>query len=258
VLRSTSSVCIVILLACAVTFTSTSDTTAAERRVALAIGNSAYQHARELPNPKNDATDMAAVLRNLGFEVTAAYDLDKAGFDGKIRDFATVLAGSDVGVFFFSGHGLQVGGQNYLVPIDAQLRTAAALDVEAVRLDSVYRAMARETKTSILFLDASRDNPLAHTMGGPIRREPAAGELSDATLISFSAQPGGVALEGASRNSPYAAALIKRITVPGEDLSTVLAGVRRDVMAATNNKQIPWEHSSLPGPFYFVQGSGKK
>src|ERR1700730_14046907 len=92
----------------------------AEKRVALVIGNSAYKHSAELTNPKNDATDVAAALRNTGFQVLEALDLDKASFDRKIREFATALANTDAGVFFYAGHGLQVSGKNYLVPIDAE------------------------------------------------------------------------------------------------------------------------------------------
>ena len=136
----------------------------AEKRVALVIGNSAYQHTPKLANPRNDATDMVAALKKLGFQVIEGFDLDKAAFDRKVRDFATALSGAQAGVFFYAGHGLQVAGQNYLVPIDAQLTTAAALDFEMVRLDLVHRTMERETKTNILFLDACRDNPLARNL----------------------------------------------------------------------------------------------
>ncbi len=107
----------------------------AEKRVALVIGNSAYKYAGELTNPKNDATDIAMALRRLGFQVIDGSDLDKPSFDRKIRDFATALQGAKVGVFFYAGHGLQVAGQNYLVPVDAQAETAGALDFEMIRLD---------------------------------------------------------------------------------------------------------------------------
>lgn len=133
----------------------------ASKRVALVIGNSAYQHAGELANTRNDATDIAAALRAQGFQVIDGLDLDKPAFDRKVRDFAATLVGAEVGVFFYAGHGMQVSGQNYLVPIDAQLKNASALDFEMVRLDLVQRTMEREAPTNILFLDACRDNPLA-------------------------------------------------------------------------------------------------
>ena len=121
----------------------------AEKRVALVIGNSAYQHTPTLINPKNDATDMVAALKRHGFQVLDGFDLDKAAFDRKVRDFATALSTAQVGVFFYTGHGLQVSGHNYLVPIDAQLSTASALDFEMVRLDLVHRTMEREAQTNI-------------------------------------------------------------------------------------------------------------
>jgi uncharacterized caspase-like protein len=138
--------------------------THAEKRVALVIGNGAYTHATGLANPKNDAADMAAALSKLGVTVILGIDLDKRGMDGKILEFANALFGAETGVFHYSGHGLQVAGVNYLVPVDAKLETPAALDFEAVRLDLVQRSMEREAKTNILFLDACRNNPLARNL----------------------------------------------------------------------------------------------
>src|SRR5262249_33830688 len=107
----------------------------AQKRVALVIGNSAYKHAGELTNPKNDAADMAAALKRFHFQVIDGFDLDKPSFDRKIREFGASLANAEAGLFFYAGHGLQVAGQNYLVPIDAKAETADALDFEMVRLD---------------------------------------------------------------------------------------------------------------------------
>ncbi len=135
------------------------------RRVALVVGNSAYQYAPTLENPKNDATDMASSLRRLGFQVIEGLDVDKAAFEGKIREFTAALHGAEVGVLFYAGHGLQVSGHNYLVPIDAQLTTAAALDVEMVGLDLLHQTMEREARTSLLFFDACRNNPLSRKLG---------------------------------------------------------------------------------------------
>ena len=133
----------------------------AQKRVALVIGNSAYEHTPKLANPKNDATDIVASLKKHGVEVVEGFDLDKASFDRKVREFATALRGAEAGVFFYAGHGLQVAGQNYLVPIDAKADSADALDFEMVRVDIVHRIMERQTNTNILFLDACRDNPMA-------------------------------------------------------------------------------------------------
>jgi caspase domain-containing protein len=230
----------------------------AEKRVALVIGNSAYKHAGELTNPKNDATDMSAALKKIGFQVIDGFDLDKAAFDRKIREFAMALSGAEVGVLFYAGHGLQVAGQNYLVPVDAELTTASALEFEMVRLDVLHRIMEREAQTNILFLDACRNNPLSRnlaramgTRSGEIGHGLAAVESGSGTLISFSTQPGNVALDGTGRNSPFAAALVKHISTSNDDLSATLIAVRNDVMKATQRKQVPWEHSALTGRFYF-------
>jgi len=230
----------------------------AEKRVALVIGNSAYEHTGTLTNPKNDAADVAAALKKLDFQVLDAFDLDKAAFDRKVRDFAAALQGAEAGLFFFAGHGLQVAGQNYLVPVDAELKTASALDFEMVRLDVIQRVMENETNTNILFLDACRDNPLARnlaramgTRSAEIGRGFAPVVSGVGTLISFSTQPGNVALEGSGRNSPFAGAMARRLAAPKDDLSAILIDVRNDVMLETQNKQVPWEHSALRGRFYF-------
>jgi uncharacterized caspase-like protein len=136
----------------------------AQKRVALVIGNSAYKHAGELTNPKNDGADMAAALRKFSFQVIDGFDLDKASFDRKVREFGSALENAEAGVFFYAGHGLQVAGQNYLVPVDAKAETADALDFEMVRLELVQRTMERTTTTNILFLDACRNNPLARNL----------------------------------------------------------------------------------------------
>lgn len=230
----------------------------AEKRVALVIGNSAYHHTSKLANPKNDAVDMSAALKKHGFHVVEGFDLDKVAFDRTVRDFAGQLENAAVGVFFYAGHGLQVAGQNYLVPTDAELTSGTALDFEMVRLDIVHRVMERQASTNVIFLDACRDNPLARnlaramgTRSAEVGRGLAAVESGVGTLISFSTQPGNVALDGSGRNSPFAAALVKELASTKDDLSSVLIAVRNNVMTATQRKQVPWEHSALTGRFYF-------
>src|SRR2546421_8602481 len=139
---------------------------AAEKRVALVVGNSAYVHANPLPNPVNDASDMAKALTEVGFEVILGLDLKKPAFDAKVRDFARALEKADVAVFFYAGHGLQAAGRNYLVPVDASLQVERDLDFEAVSVDFVLKQMEleREGKTNVVFLDACRDNPLARNL----------------------------------------------------------------------------------------------
>ncbi len=248
-----------LLLIVLVMLITTSSVQSQGRRVALVIGNSEYSHTPRLGNPKNDAEDIGVTLKKLGFAVLEGRDLDKAAMDRKVRDFAEALVGADVGLFFYAGHGLQVGGQNYLVPVDAKLSTASAVDFEMVRLDLVHRAMERETSTNILIMDACRDNPLARnlaralgTRSTQVGRGLASVESGEGTLISYSTQPGNVALDGTGRNSPYAAALLKHISAPGDDLPTILIKVRNDVMQETGRRQVPWEHSAMTAKFYFI------
>ena len=225
---------------------------AVPRRVALVIGNAAYRYTRRLANPRNDASDMGAALKKLGFLVIEAFDLDKAAFDKTIREFAVALKGAEAGVLFYAGHGLQVSGLNYLVPVDAQLTSAAALEFEMVRLDVVQRTMEGEAQTSILFFDACRDNPLSRTLAqamstrsAEIGRGLAAVEGGVGTLVSFSTQPGNVALDGTGRNSPFAGALVRHLAASPDDLGAILIAVRNDVVKETDRKQVPWEHSAL-------------
>jgi uncharacterized caspase-like protein len=201
---------------------------------------------------------MSTALQKLGFQVIVGFDLDKQAFDAKVRDFAAALKGASVGVFFYAGHGMQASGQNYLVPVDAKLAAVSDLNAEMVRLDLVNQTMERETKTNLLFFDACRDNPLVRNLvravGSPspeIGRGLAPVESGAGTLISFSTQPGNVALDGAGRNSPYSGALVRHLGTSGEDLNAILIAVRNDVMRQTDRKQVPWEHSALTRRYYF-------
>ena len=233
---------------------------AAEKRVALVVGNSGYVHANALPNPVNDAGDIAKALAEVGFEVILGLDLSKSGFDGKVRDFARALEKADVALLFYAGHGLQVSGKNYLVPVDAKLQVERDLDFEAISLDFVLKQMEldRDDKTNIVFLDACRDNPLARnlarsmgTRSGTIAQGLAQVQAGVGTFIAYSTQPGNVALDGEGRNSPFTAALVKDLRLPDRNLNAVMIEVRKDVTAATGGKQVPWDLSALTGDFYF-------
>ncbi len=229
-------------------------------RAALVIGMSGYRNAPPLANPVNDAKDMSAVLRELGFAVTEAADLDKRLLDETIRGFANRIAGADVALIFYAGHGLQVAGQNYLLPIDAKLESERDLDFEAVGLEFVLRQMesGRNGRTSIVILDACRDNPLARNLARAMGvrsdafpRGLAPAQSGAGMFIAFSTQPGNVAYDGAGRNSPFAAALLRHLRGPAKNISATMVDVRRDVMAATAGRQVPWDHSALTGDFYF-------
>lgn len=227
------------------------------RRVALVIGNAAYKETAPLSNTGNDANDVAAALKRLQFDVLLGIDLDKRGMERLIRQFEQTLAGADVALFFYAGHGLQIAGQNHLVPVDARLATEGDIDFESLPLSLVLTRMEREAKTSLVLLDACRDNPLARnlarTMGTrstALRQGLAEVKTGVGTLISFSTQPGNVALDGDGRNSPYTAALLKEIERPGRDFLSSLAAVRGAVLSSTKGKQVPWEHTSLLGPVF--------
>jgi uncharacterized caspase-like protein len=233
----------------------------AETRVALVVGNAAYRNTGALANPLNDARDMAAALKASGFDVVEAFDADKRGMDGALRSFADKLGKADVALFFYAGHGLQVGAQNFLVPVDAKLERERDLEFEAVRLDFVLRQMEidRDGKTSIVILDACRDNPLsrnlARSMGTrsvAIGQGLAAANTGLGTFIAYSTQPGNVALDGDGRNSPFTSAMVKHMGASGRNLPATMIEVRKDVVAATGGRQVPWDHSALTGDFFFI------
>ncbi len=232
-----------------------------ETRVALVVGNGAYANTSRLANPLNDARDMAAALKVQGFDVVVAYDAGKTKLDEALRTFTDKLAKADVALFFYAGHGLQVGLQNYILPVDAKLQRERDLEFEAVKLEFVLRQMEidREGKTSIVILDACRDNPLARNLASSMgTRSTAVGRgLATApaglgTFIAYSTQPGNVALDGEGRNSPFAAALLKHLPAPGRNLPALLIEVRKDVVAVTKGQQVPWDHSAMTQDFSFV------
>ena len=251
-------------------FASAPDPACADKRVALVIGNSAYKHWGKLDTTGNDAADMAATLKGLGFKVIeGTVDLDKASMDHKIRDFSEALTGAEAGVFFYAGHAFQLNGTNYLVPVDARLENERSVDFEAVRLDLIQRTMEQATKTNVLFLDACRDNPFVRNLAtaygtrsrsGAVPKGLAAAEAGKGTLISYSTQPGNVADDSVelpdktmSRNSPFTGALVKRIAASGDDLLSILTDVRNEVMSLTEERQVPWEHTSLRRKFRFIE-----
>ena len=227
---------------------------AINRRVALVIGNSDYAVSSKLPNPVNDATDMAATLRKLGFDVVEGKNLDRRGMDNAIREFGRKLERAELALFFYAGHGLQVGGKNYLVPVDAKLERPGDLSLDAVDIGVVLAQMEAEKRVNLIFLDACRDNPLARSLSSASGTRsasvgnglaPVQGAIG--TLISYATQPDNVALDGQGRNSPFTAALVRHITSPGLDIGAVMRRVRAEVIAATRERQVPWDHSSLTG-----------
>ena len=229
---------------------------AADKRVALVIGNSAYENVPRLTNPSNDAADVATKLKALGFEVVEGIDLGKRDMEKRIRAFAEALSGADVGLFYYAGHGLQVDQRNFLAPIDAQLKSESDLDFEAVQLDLVLKNMVRNAATSLVFLDACRDNPLAANLAQvgrslDVGRGLARIETPASMMIVYATEPGKVALDGTGRNSPFTGALLRHIDTEGASISDVMIAVRNDVLSETSGKQRPFESASLTGQFFF-------
>jgi len=235
-------------------------TTGPQRRVALVIGNSNYQYAPHLPNPGNDAAAVAAQLQQLGFEVTKGIDLDRTETELIIKQFAKTLPGADVALLFYAGHGIQVGTKNYLVPVDAQLADETDLSFEATDLNLVLDVMSREPRVNLVFLDACRDNPFAQTlarsMGSTrstsIGRGLAIVQATAGSFIAYATDPDQVALDGSGDHSPFTAALLAHMTAPGLSISDMMIAVRNDVLTATQQRQRPWDTSSLTSPFYFT------
>src|SRR5271165_1342057 len=216
----------------------------AQARIALVIGNGDYADQPRLPNPANDADDMAAALQALGFKVIEGMNLNKTAFDAKLHDFARSTSGADVALFFYSGHGMQINGVNYLIPIDAPA-TKEDLLFQTVTLDFI-QSILESAKTKIIMLDACRNNPfaaaLAQSMG--TRAVTASSGLAVATapdlgyFIAYSTQPGHVASDGSGRNSPFTASLKSHLSTPGLSISDLMITVRNDVVQATNAQQI--------------------
>ena len=231
----------------------------AERRVALVIGNAAYLEAPPLANPTNDAADMRAKLTELGFEIHGGSDLDRARLVGALRDFGRAVETADVALVFYAGHGLQVGGQNYLVPIDAKVEYEAELTLVLVPFDDVLRQLNRSPNVKIVLLDACRDNPFAKTLSRTLgsRSTDVLGrgltvvQRVSGTYIAYATQPDAVAQDGQGRNSPFTAALLRHMAEPGRSLPDMMVEVRKSVMAATGGRQVPWDTSSLTGHFSF-------
>ena len=224
-----------------------------ERRVALVIGNADYQHVPALANPRNDAVDLSEALTLAGFEVVEGFDLTRDQMASTIREFVDQLDGASTGLFFYAGHGLQVDGRNYMIPTDLILRDESDLQLQAIDMNLVLSQMERDPRVNIIMLDACRDNPFAQSMSRSLARGLAPMETrSVGSLIVYSTQPGAVADDGAGRNSPFTAAFLKHARQPGLEIQQMLRRVRGDVIAATDSRQVPWDHSSLTGDVFLI------
>jgi len=227
-------------------------------RVALVVGNGAYRHVPELPNARNDGKAMAATLRELGFEVLEGIDVDMRQTAELVRRFTRRIDDAEVALFYYAGHGLQVDGENYLVPVDAKLERPEDLEWETLPASRVVSLLDSRERTNIVILDACRNNPFARRLARGATRSVRVGSgLADmrgglGTFIAFATAPNDVALDGDGANSPFTAALVRRMREPGLEIRQIMTLVRRDVVQATDGDQVPWDHSSLLGDFYFV------
>ena len=232
-------------------------TAGATGKVALVIGNSAYEHVSALPNPPNDADDITRALERIGFTVSTLKNLDFAKMRLALRDFSDEAMGADVALVFYAGHGIEVDRQNYLIPVDARLEKDIDVELEAISLDLVNRTISGARGLRLILLDACRDNPFAKSMArtlatrsigrGLARVEPGVG-----TLVSYAAKEGTVASDGEGRNSPYSAALIEHLAEPGLEIQFMFRKVRDSVINATNGEQEPFTYGSLPGTQIFL------
>jgi uncharacterized caspase-like protein len=227
---------------------------AAEKRIALVIGNSKYDNVRQLANPANDASAIAELLRRANFDlVEANNNLNGIEMRRAFRDFEEKARGADIAVVYYAGHGIEFDGTNYLLPVDTVLKRDLDVEDEAVSLDRVIRTLEPARKLRLIILDACRDNPFVRTVRrtsetrsigrGLAKIEP----TSSNTLIAYAAKAGSTAADGDAEHSPFAAALLKNLTTPGLDLRIALGRVRDDVLQATGDRQEPFVYGSLGG-----------
>ncbi|MBR0757939.1 caspase family protein [Bradyrhizobium jicamae] len=231
----------------------------ADKRVAFVVGNGAYKNVTPLPNPTIDANAMAATLRNVGFDVVEGSNLTRDKMTEKLLDFGRKAQGADVAVFYYAGHGIAVSGTNYLLPIDADIKSE--MDVKlgaAINIDLTLDQTMSDAKVKLVFLDACRDNPFAAkiksnsaTRSVNVQTGLAEMKSGEGTLIAFATGPGQTALDGKEgANSPFTRALIANITQPGVEIQQAMTMVRAQVNEETSKGQLPWGHTNLIGAVY--------
>jgi uncharacterized caspase-like protein len=232
------------------------------RKVALIVGNGAYKNVQKLDNPPRDAKLIADTFRGLGFQtVTLAPDLTRDKFFGALREFGSQAEKADWAVVYYAGHGMEIGGINYLIPVDAKLAADHDAETQAVALEQVIAAVGGARKLRLVLLDACRDNPFENTMQRTIALKLVNKGLSNIEpeagfMVVYAAKHGETALDGDSANSPFATALARDIKEPKVEVRKLFDIVRDDVWKATNRQQQPFTYGSPPGreDFYFVAG----
>jgi hypothetical protein len=235
------------------------NTALADKRVAFVVGNGAYKNVAALPNPAVDAKSMAKVLRNVGFDVVEGTNLTRDKMTERLLEFGKKAQGADVALFFYAGHGIAINGTNYLLPVDADLKSE--MDVKlgsAINVDDTLEQTMNDAKVKLVFLDACRDNPFAEkirsakaTRSVNVQTGLAEMKSGEGTLIAFATGPGQTALDGeVGTNSPFTRALMANIAVPGMEIQQAMTKVRAQVNAETNKGQLPWGHTNLIGSVY--------
>jgi hypothetical protein len=227
----------------------------AETRVALVIGNGDYRNTTKLANPRNDATDVAAALKRLGFETITGFDLDKAGMDDIEIRFTRAVRDADMAMVYYSGHAIQYAGTNYLLPVDAQIKDSADLR-RLARVDDIVADLQQAKDLRILVLDSCRDNPLADELKRSLGERSASVQRglarlggSHGMIVAYSTQAGQTANDGGGRNSPYTEAFLKQIETP-QEISTVFKRVSLEVYENSEKRQLPELSLSLFQDFY--------
>jgi uncharacterized caspase-like protein/peptidoglycan hydrolase-like protein with peptidoglycan-binding domain len=237
----------------------TAGAASAEKRVAFVVGNGTYKNVAPLPNPSVDAKAMASALRNVGFEVVEGSNLTRDKMTERLLDFGKKAQGADVALFFYAGHGIAISGTNYLLPIDADIKSE--MDVKlgaAINIDLTLEQTMGDAKVKLVFLDACRDNPFAAkiksnaaTRSVNVQTGLAEMKSGEGTLIAFATGPGQTALDGQEgSNSPFTRALLANLTQPGMEIQQAMTKVRAQVNAETNKGQLPWGHTNLIGAVY--------
>lgn len=222
-----------------------------EKRIALVIGNASYDFS-PLLNPVNDARAVASVLKQAGFEVRKHENLTQTSMKRAIMQFGAELSQRDIGLFYYAGHGVQVQGRNYLIPVDANIQYESDIEVEAVDLAAVLSKMkGAQNRLNIVILDACRNNPFTSN-SRTLNKGLAFTAAPSGTLIAYSTAPGGIADDGNGKNGIYTQYLTRHVLEPNIQIEDVFKRVRIDVKKRTGGRQIPWESSSLEGDFYFL------
>lgn len=238
-------------------------TAQAEKRVALVIGNSVYNNVPKLPNPSNDAEAMSTAFSRLGFDVTLIKDVDVTTLRHKLSEFAVKAVDADISAIFYAGHGIEVNGENYIIPVDAKLQNAVVVGFELISLNSVLSSIQGSKGLKLVFLDACRDNPFRQTMKRTsttrsIGRGLATVEPDAGMVISYAAKAGTVAFDGKGEHSPYTSALLKSIEEPGLELQFLFRRVRDHVIRETDKRQEPFFYGSLPDRKFYLSPPQEK